>query len=141
MSAEGNSQMMSLLHRLGDMRLIRYGLASVGALAVDMGMFLALLSAGVWAASASAIGYCAGIIAHWLMSSRAVFVGSVAEGGMARTRQKALFVGSALVGLAVTFGIVWSGETAGVDPRISKLIAIVVSFAITWLLRSRVVFR
>ena len=130
-----------MLHRLGDMRLIRYGLASIGALAVDMGMFLALLSAGMWAASASAIGYCGGIVAHWLMSSRAVFIGNVATGRTARTRQKALFVGSALVGLAVTFGIVWSGEAAGLDPRIAKLIAILVSFAITWLLRSRVVFR
>ena len=76
--------MSDLLIRLRDLRFIRYVLASVGALAVDVGLFLALLSTGMWAAGASAIGYCAGIIAHWLMSSRAVFVGNVAERGVQR---------------------------------------------------------
>ena len=127
--------------RMIDTRLIRYLLASVGALAVDMGTFLALLSLGVWAAGASAVGYCLGIGAHWLMSSRAVFVGNVAERGMARTRQKALFVVSALVGLGLTTAIVWAGDVSGFDPRLAKLVAIAVSFTATWLLRSRVVFR
>lgn len=133
--------MLAKLSRLGDVRLIRYLLASVGALAVDMGSFLALLALGVWPASASAIGYCLGILAHWLLSSRAVFADTVAANGLARTRQKGLFVISALIGLALTTFIVWAGESAGVDPRIAKLVAIAVSFSVTWLLRSRVVFR
>jgi putative flippase GtrA len=134
-------QVARLALRLTDIRLVRYILASAGALAVDMGLFLALLSLGMWAAAASALAYCAGIAAHWLMSSRAVFAGRVAARGAARARQKALFVGSALVGLAVTFAIVWTGDAAGFDPRLAKLAAIAVSFAITWLLRSRMVFR
>ncbi len=130
-----------MFQRLADLRLVRYLLASVGALAVDVGSFLALLSLGMWAAGASAIGYCLGIVAHWLMSSRAVFIGNVAERGAARTRQKALFVISALVGLGLTTGIVWAGDASGFDPRLAKLVAIAVSFTATWLLRSRVVFR
>lgn len=133
--------MPAVIMRMIDTRLLRYLLASVGALAVDVGTFLALLSLGVWAAAASAVGYCLGIVAHWLMSSRAVFVGNVAERGRARTRQKALFVGSALVGLGLTTAIVWAGDASGFDPRLAKLVAIAVSFAATWLLRSRVVFR
>ncbi len=131
----------NLFYRLGGFRLVRYLLASVGALAVDMGIFLALLSLGAWPAGASASAYCAGILAHWLMSSRAVFVGNVAERGLARTRQKALFVISALIGLALTIAIVWSGDVAGMDPLLAKLVAIAVSFSVTWLLRSKVVFR
>ncbi|OYW47274.1 MAG: polysaccharide biosynthesis protein GtrA [Sphingomonadales bacterium 32-68-7] len=127
--------------RFGDMRLVRYLLASGGALAVDLGCFLALLALGVWPASASALSYGAGIAAHWLMSSRAVFADGVAPGGIERTRQKALFVGSALVGLALTTAIVWAGHSAGIDPRLAKVAAIGVSFAATWILRSRVVFR
>ena len=127
--------------RFVDRRITRYLLASVGALAVDMGTFLALLSLGVWPAAASAIGYSLGIAAHWLMSSRAVFIGNVAQRGAQRTRQKALFVVSALVGLAITFGIVWAGDASGLDPRLAKLFAIGVSFTVTWVLRSRVVFR
>ena len=133
--------MSALLAKLRDARFIRYILASVGALAVDVGVFLALLSFGMLAAAASAVGYSAGILAHWLMSSRAVFQDTVATGGMARTRQKALFVISALVGLALTTLIVGVGDYAGGDPRIAKVIAIGVSFAATWLLRSRIVFR
>ena len=133
--------MPAVLLRLGDVRLVRYLLASVGALAVDMGGFLALLALGTWPAAASAASYAVGIAAHWLLSSRAVFSDVVAERGAGRARQKALFAGSALVGLAVTTTIVWAGDTAGADPRAAKLIAIAVSFACTWLLRSRVVFR
>ncbi|WP_299196005.1 GtrA family protein [uncultured Erythrobacter sp.] len=131
----------SILSKLRDIRFVRYVLASVGALAVDVVCFLALLSLGMMAALASAIGYSVGILAHWLMSSRAVFQDSVAEGGMARTRQKALFVISALVGLALTTAIVGAGDWSGIDPRIAKGAAIFVSFFATWLLRSRVVFR
>lgn len=133
--------MTAALLRIIDRRISRYLLASVGALAVDVGTFLALLSLGMWAAGASAIGYSLGIVAHWLMSSRAVFVGNVAERGAARTRQKALFVVSALIGLSLTTAIVWAGDISGFDPRLAKIVAIAVSFTATWLLRSRVVFR
>lgn len=131
----------SILSKLRDIRFVRYVLASVGALAVDVGSFLALLAIGVMAAPASAIGYSLGILAHWLMSSRAVFVGDVAERGAARTRQKALFVVSALIGLALTTAIVGVGDWSGIDPRIAKVAAIAVSFFVTWLIRSLIVFR
>lgn len=131
----------SLLFKLRDVRFVRYVLASVGALAVDVGSFLTGLSLGVAAAPASAIGYSLGILAHWLMSSRAVFQDKVASRGMARTQQKALFVFSALVGLALTTAIVGVGDWSGIDPRVAKAGAIVVSFLVTWLIRSRIVFR
>ena len=133
--------MGDLVIRMWDTRLVRYGFASAGALAVDMACFLALLAFGIWAPAASALAYAVGIGAHWLMSSRAVFVGSIADPGLPRTRQKMLFVVSALIGLALTTSIVWSGEAAGIDPRLAKLVAIGVSFCATWLLRSRIVFR
>ena len=90
---------------------------------------------------ASSIGYALGIVAHWLLSSRAVFAGRVAGKGMARTRQKALFVVSALAGLLLTTAIVAGSGAAGIDPRVGKLIAIALSFALTWWLRAMVVFR
>lgn len=133
--------MTEIISRLQRIRLIRYGFASLAALAVDMGSFLALLAFMVPAALASAAAYSAGIVTHWLFSSRTVFNDSVAQRGPERTRQKALFVGSALVGLALTIAIVGAGDMAGIDPRLAKLVAIAVSFAATWLLRSRIVFR
>ena len=133
--------MRAALARLSDIRLVRYLLASIGALAADLGCFLALLGMGVAAAPASAIGYGLGIAIHWLLSSRTVFADGVAARGLARTRQKALFVMSALIGLALTIAIVSSGARAGIDPRLAKVVAIGASFTVTWLLRRRMVFR
>jgi putative flippase GtrA len=133
--------MTEIISRLQRIRLIRYGFASVAALAVDMGSFLALLALLVPAALSSAVAYSIGIVTHWLLSSRTVFTDTVAERGPERTRQKALFVGSALVGLGLTTAIVGAADFGGIDPRIAKLVAIVVSFTATWLLRSRIVFR
>ena len=47
---------------------------------------------------------------------------------------------SALVGLAITTGIVGVGSRYGLDPRIAKGIAIVVSFQATYVIRKKVVF-
>jgi putative flippase GtrA len=132
---------VSPLYRLRQIVLARYILASAGALAVDYGTFRALLSAGISPVAASAVGYSIGIAVHWLLSSRKVFADQVAAGGIARTRQKAMFVVSALLGLGVTTLIVGGASEAGLDPSVAKLCAIVVSFAVTWLLRKRVVFR
>ncbi|MEP2735406.1 MAG: GtrA family protein [Erythrobacter sp.] len=130
-----------LLRKFRDIRFVRYIGASVGALAVDVGSFLGLMALGMLATPASAIGYTLGILAHWLLSSRTVFQDSVADRGAQRTKQKALFVISALVGLGLTTAIVGAADMAGGDPRIAKLLAIVVSFTATWLLRSKIVFR
>lgn len=135
------TDLIDFLRRAAD-RLVpgRYLAASVVALGFDMASFLALLAIGLAAAPAAALSYSLGILVHWFISSRAVFVDGVAERGPARTRQKALFVASALVGLALTAGIVGLGAALGLDPRLAKLAAVGVSFVATWLLRARVVF-
>ncbi len=130
-----------MFRRATDMVFLRYIAASACALGADMGLFLALLALGFPAAAAAAAGYGLGILAHWLLSSRAVFTRNVAAHGPDRSRQKALFVGSALIGLAVTTAIVGAGTALGLDPRLAKLAAIGASFTLTWLLRERVVFR
>ncbi|WP_324828756.1 GtrA family protein [Qipengyuania zhejiangensis] len=129
------------LARLRDVRFLRYIVASAIALGIDMGSFLALLALGVGAVPASAAGYAVGILAHWIISSRKVFTDGVAARGAARNRQKMLFIASALIGLATTAAIVGAGEALGLDARIAKLVAIGASFLITWIMRSRIVFR
>lgn len=130
-----------LAARLSDIRLLRYVAASIGALAVDVGVFLTCLALGMAAGPAAACGYGAGIVAHWLLSSRAVFHNSIAAGGSDRLVQKSMFVMSALAGLGLTTLIVTLAHSAGGDPRIAKMAAIVASFALTYILRSRVVFK
>jgi putative flippase GtrA len=130
----------TILAKLRDVRFIRYILASVGALAVDFGIFLFMLSSGTQATLASVFGYTFGILAHWLLSSRTVFHDSVAHEKTARTKQKVLFVISALVGLVLTAAIVGLADASGIDARAAKLVAIVVSFGATYMLRAKVVF-
>ncbi len=128
--------------RRGEIRWLNYLLASGLALGSDAGLFLLLLDSGLSPMAASAVGYCAGILVHWLVSSRLVFAdGAAARGTGERHRQKMLFVGSALIGLAVTTAIVGTGSALGLDPRLAKLAAIVVSFQTTYLLRRHIVFR
>ena len=130
------------LIRRGEIRWLNYLLASGLALGSDAGLFLLLLDAGLSPMSASAVGYCAGILVHWVVSSRLVFAdGAAARGTGERHRQKLLFVGSALIGLAVTTAIVGTATAFGLDPRLAKLLAILVSFQTTYLLRRHIVFR
>ncbi len=119
---------------------LRYIVASAGALGLDMALFVAALTLGASPVIAAAAGYGAGIGAHWLLSSRAVFTGRLAEKGKARRQQQALFLASALVGLAITMAIVGIGSLLGADPRLAKLAAIAVSFQTTYILRRKVVF-
>lgn len=121
---------------------MRYLVVSVAALAIDLGLFLLLLKAGMMAVAASAVGYSLGILVHWLLSSRKVFHDRVSERGSAeRMQQKAMFVMSALLGLGVTIAIVGLADWLGLDPRIAKLVAIGVSFQLTYFLRNILIFR
>lgn len=133
--------MLKFASRLRQVTLVRYLGASVVALAADMGSFLAMLALGVMPGPAAAAAYSLGIVVHWWLSSRKVFADGVASRGPERTRQKAMFVISALIGLALTTAIVASAARLGIDPRLAKLGAIGVSFSVTWLLREKLVFR
>lgn len=118
----------------------RYIGASAAALGIDFAVFMAAMSLGVPPAPAAAIGYISGIVCHWLVSSRFVFATQVADAGVNRWQQQALFVATALVGLGITTAIVGVGSHEGLDPRLAKLIAIGVSFQVTYVLRKKVVF-
>ncbi len=134
--------MIKFANRLRGNVFLRYVAVSVGALATDMGVFLALLEAGLPSISASAIGYSIGILAHWILSSRKVFQDRVSDKGTAaRTQQKAMFLASALLGLLLTVAIVGAGTALGLDPRLAKIIAILISFLLTYALRNIVIFR
>ncbi len=130
-----------LATRTSDIRFLRYLGASIGALVVDTLTLFTLVACGFTPATGSALGYSLGILVHWLLSSRVVFYQGIAVTGRARTVQKALFVISALAGLALTTLIVSVASQMGVDLRLAKLVAIAASFALTYLLRCHVVFR
>jgi len=118
----------------------RYIGASVISLALDFGLFMAALCVGMPPAIAAATGYIAGILCHWAISSRLVFAAQLAASSAGRRQQQALFLLSALVGLGITTVVVGITVRYGLDPRLAKAAAIVVSFQATYVLRRKVVF-
>ena len=134
--------MIKLANQLRGNVFLRYVAVSIGALATDMIVFLLLLETGMPGTAASAVGYSVGIFAHWILSSRKVFNDRVSEKGTAaRMQQKAMFLASALIGLALTIIVVGAGTTLGIDARVAKVVAIATSFVLTYLLRNVVIFR
>lgn len=119
---------------------LRYLAASVVALGVDLALFVSLGVTGMPIALLSALSYSAGVLVHWLISSRLVFGGELRAVGVERARQQALFLLSAFSGLLITVAIISLAVQAGIDARLAKLVAIAVSFQATYLLRAKIVF-
>lgn len=118
----------------------RYLAASVVALAFDMATFSSLVAMQFDATWASAIGYCVGIVIHWLVSANIVFAGKTREGAGLHLQQ-VLFAGSALAGLAITVGVVEILSDAGMHAIAAKGAAVGISFVAVYALRKWGVFR
>jgi putative flippase GtrA len=130
----------SALHIWHRFTLTRYLAASIVALAFDIAVFSTMLAVSISAAIASAAGYCAGIVIHWMVSSNFVFTGKT-RNGAALHWQRILFAGSAFLGLAITVGIVTGLSGAGVHPVAAKSIAIIISFVAVYAARKWGVFK
>lgn len=118
----------------------RYVFASAAALAADLGIYVLLLSAGIDAVAAAVAGYSLGVAVHWLLSTRLVFRRSGDMKGGERWRAKVLFALTAVVGVGTTAGVVALCVYEGLSPLLAKLIAIAVSFNVTYVLRRWLVF-
>jgi putative flippase GtrA len=129
------------LQLAGNLRYAGYLLVSAISLGVDLAVFFVTLQVNVPAVQASMSGYISGLVAHWLFSSRLVFADKIQGTAAARNRQKLLFVVFALIGLAITTAMIACGLRLGFQPGLSKLVAIVGSFHVTYLLRRRFIFQ
>jgi putative flippase GtrA len=115
---------------------LRYLLASVCALCCDMLLFLALIRMEAHPALAGFAGYSAGLLVHWLISTRFVFLSA----GQATHGQRVGFIVSAVIGMGITLVLI-SGLTAiGAAPAIAKLFAIPASFLAVYAIRKYGVF-
>ncbi len=128
---------LAVLHRFS---LTRYLLASVVSLAFDVALFMVMVAFLVDPGWASAAGYSAGIVVHWLISSSFVFPGKTRDGA-ALQLQRLGFIGTAVLGLGITVSIVSGLTSAGVLPVMAKAAAVAVSFFAVYLTRKYGVFR
>lgn len=128
---------LNIWHRF---TITRYLVASVIALAFDVALFASMVTLGVDPTMASALGYCAGIIVHWVVSANIVFTGKTRDGAALHV-QRVLFAGSALVGLAITVVTVELLGRAGLHAIAAKSVAVGVSFGAVYAMRKWGVFR
>lgn len=120
--------------------ITRYLLASIVSLAFDVALFMVLVAFASDPGWASAAGYTAGIVVHWLISSSFVFPGKTREGG-ALQLQRLGFIGTAVLGLGITVSIVSWLTDMGTLPVVAKGAAVFVSFFAVYLTRKYGVFR
>ncbi len=117
--------------------LARYLIVSIGALCVDTALFLALSQWLMPAGWAAFLGYATGLLVHWSLSVRFVF----GDGARPPSRgQRASFVLSGLIGLALTVGTVSALGAVGTPAALAKAMAVLVSFTTVYLVRKHVVF-
>ncbi|WP_417620341.1 GtrA family protein [Parasphingorhabdus sp.] len=128
---------LAMLNRFS---ITRYLLASVVSLAFDVALFMVLVALMIDAGWASAAGYSAGILVHWLISSNFVFPGK-ARDGAALQLQRIGFIATAMLGLGITVTMVSWLVAAGVLPVMAKAAAVAVSFFAVYLTRKYGVFR
>jgi len=128
---------LALMHRFS---LTRYLLASIVSLAFDVALFMMLVAFAFDPGWASAAGYSAGIIVHWLISSSFVFPGKARQGA-ALQLQRIGFVATAILGLGITVSIVSWLTDLGSSPVIAKGVAVFLSFIAVYLTRKFGVFR
>ena len=130
-------QPLAVLHRFS---ITRYLLASIISLAFDVALLLILVDFNTDPGIASAAGYSAGILVHWLISSSFVFPGKTRQGA-ALQLQRLGFIGTAILGLGITVAIVSALTEIGIMPVVAKGVAVVVSFFAVYVTRKYGVFR
>jgi len=117
----------------------RYALVSVGALAIDYGMFLAVITVSPARYQiGNVVGFLAGVTAAYIGSVLWVFSERRFD---SRVLEFILFVAAGLGGLAVGSAVLAVGvEVTNFDPRIVKLFAVGASFVFNYGVRRALLF-
>ena len=120
-------------------QLSRYALVSLAALVLDFSLYLALTSGGMKPVLAGVIGYAAGTVLHYGLSTRFVFDAAATDKVQARLFDE--FALSGLVGIGITaLVIALATGAAGLPSLPAKVLAAGVSFIAVFVLRRQIVF-
>lgn len=122
--------------------LLGYGLVSATALAVDFACYVTALRFISVAALASGVGYIAGVITHYALSSRLVFKDRITKRGVTEEMPVLIkFFAAGATGLVITTLIVGVlADVMGFNPILAKFVAAGTSFVAVFLSLNFLVF-
>lgn len=116
-----------------------YAGVSVLALALDVAMlYVAAVRFSMPGYLAAALAYAAGLAVHYLLSVRYVF--TFRRMASQRRTEATVYALTGLVGILISSGIVYIGELLGQSLAVSKIAAVVVSFAAVFVFRKLTLF-
>lgn len=120
-------------------QLSRYALVSLVALALDFALYIALTRSGIGPVLAGVVGYAAGTVLHYALSTRFVFDAAATD--KMQPRLFGEFALSGLVGIGITaLVIALATGVAGLPALPAKVLAAGISFLAVFVLRRQVVF-
>ena len=129
--------MRSLWHRYALRRLLRFGLTGCAGFVVDFGLLWFLKGrVGLPLALATVVAYTVGGIVHYSLTRYWVFPQNGRGGELGRV---ARYLALAGLNILATLGIVLGLNSAGVDYRVAKVVAVVVLFFSNYALTPRLV--
>jgi putative flippase GtrA len=124
----------------GFTQLSRYSVASALALVLDFAAYLMLTGDGMHPVLAGVLGYSAGLVLHFVLSSRFVF--NTAPSDKTQARLLGEFALSGLAGIEATAIVMHIGtDVAGLPGFAAKILAAGASFVLVYWLRCTIVFR
>lgn len=120
-------------------RLLRYAAVNILSLGIDYAVFFAALAATALPVVSSTLGYAVAFVVNYKLSRRFVFGTDGSHKGERRLFTE--FMASGVLGLAVT-ATVTALCVHGLEltPTAAKTAAVLVSFVILYIVRSRLVF-
>lgn len=135
------SGLVRISNRLGlDLpEFIRYFVASVGALALDLGILFCLVEVfGVHYLTSAIISFLVGLLFVYALSVGWVFNHRAVQNSRL---ELAIFVAIGIAGLALNAAIMWTGtEAVGLPYQLSKIISVVFVFLFNFTMRKALLF-
>ena len=121
-------------------QFLKYIAVSAGSLFVDVMAFgLLVWATSIGATAAGALGFMAGLVAHYILAVNFVF-----DPALTAKSNRQLFIEYATtgaVGIAITSAIIWiTVDNLHLHPALGKFLALGPTFVVVYLMRAGVVF-
>ncbi len=119
--------------------MLRYTGVNLASTVVDYVFFLTLTHLFGLPIMQSIIAYCVAVLVNFTLTKNYVFVGDMSHKSEHRVFVE--FVGTGLIGLALTAAVIWfTIHVLGLSPIDAKTISVLICFVVLYFVRSRVFF-